>query len=71
MFPNILHMKYCTDLILVKAFCIFIFFYFPDSRLSVLRVNAQKNRAKSASRGHSSKPNLLSFSVCNKVLMSL
>ena len=37
MFPNILHMKYCTDLILVKAFCIFIFFYFPDSRLSVLK----------------------------------
>ena len=29
-------MKYCTDLILGKAFCILIFFYFPDSRLSVL-----------------------------------
>ena len=38
---------------------------------SHLRANAQKNRAKSANRGHSSKPNLLSFSVCNKVLMSL
>ena len=36
-----------------------------------LRANAQKNRAKSAKRGHSSKPNLPSFSVCNKVLMSL
>ena len=36
-----------------------------------LRANAQKNRAKSANRGHSSKPNLTSFSVCNKVLMSL
>ena len=35
-----------------------------------LRANAQKNRAKSANRGHSSKPNLPSFSVCNKVLMS-
>ena len=36
-----------------------------------LRANAQKNRAKSANRGHSSKPNLPSFSVCNRVLMSL
>ena len=36
-----------------------------------LRANAQKNRAKSANRGHSSKPNLPSFSVCNKVLTSL
>ena len=36
-----------------------------------LRANAPKNRAKSANRGHSSKPNLPSFSVCNKVLMSL
>ena len=26
-------MKYCTDLILGKAFCIVIFFHFPDSRL--------------------------------------
>ena len=34
----------------------------------LLRANAQKNRAN---RGHSSKPNLPSFSVCNKVLMSL
>ena len=33
-----------------------------------LRANAKKNRAN---RGHSSKPNLPSFSVCNKVLMSL
>ena len=33
-----------------------------------LRANAQKNRAN---RGHSSKPNQPSFSVCNKVLMSL
>ena len=29
-------MNYCIDLILGKAFCIFIFFHFPDSRLSVL-----------------------------------
>ena len=36
-----------------------------------LRANAQKNRAKSENRGHSSKRNLPSFSVCNKVLMSL
>ena len=35
-FPNISHLKYCIDLILGKAFCIFIFFHFPDSRLSVL-----------------------------------
>ena len=41
------------------------------SFIKELRANAQKNRAKSANRGHSSKPNLLSFSVCNKVLMSL
>ena len=33
----ILHMKYCTDLILGKAFCTIIFFHFPDSRLSVLK----------------------------------
>ena len=38
---------------------------------NVLWANAQKNWAKSANRGHSSKPNLPSFSVCNKVLMSL
>ena len=30
-------MNYCIYLILGKAFCIFIFFHFPDSRLSVLR----------------------------------
>ena len=36
--------------------------------LAELRANAQKNRAN---RGHSSKPKLPSFSVCNKVLMSL
>ena len=29
-------MKYRTDLILGKAFCIFILFHFPDSKLSVL-----------------------------------
>ena len=29
-------MKNCTDLILGEAFCIFIFFYFLDSGLSVL-----------------------------------
>ena len=34
----------------------------------LLRANAQKNRAN---RGHSSKPNLPSFSICYKVLMSL
>ena len=27
--------KYCTDLILGKAFCIFISFHFPDSRLFI------------------------------------
>ena len=36
-FRNISHMNYCIDLILDKAFCIFIFFHFPDSRLSVLK----------------------------------
>ena len=30
-------MKYWTDLILGKAFCIFIFFHFPDFRLSLLK----------------------------------
>ena len=30
-------MNYCIDLILSKAFCIFIFFHFLDSRLSVLK----------------------------------
>ena len=24
-------MNYCTDLILAEAFCIFMFFHFPDS----------------------------------------
>ena len=45
----------------------------PNGRVrsGFLRANAQKNRAKSANRGHSSKTNLPSFSVCNKVLMSL
>ena len=33
---NISHLKYCTEVILRKAFCIFIFFHFPDSRLSIL-----------------------------------
>ena len=46
-------------------------FHQKQQYLRHLRANAQKNRAKSANRGHSSKPNLLSFSVCNKVLMSL
>ena len=32
-------MNYCIDLILGKAFCIFIFFYLPDSSLSVLKVS--------------------------------
>ena len=36
-----------------------------------LRANAQKNQAKSPNCGHSSKPNPPSFSVYNKVLMSL
>ena len=36
-FPNISHMNYCIDLILGKGFCIFIFFHFPYSRLSVLK----------------------------------
>ena len=31
------YINYCIDLILGKAFCIFIFFHFPDSRLSVLK----------------------------------
>ena len=30
-------MNYWIDLILGKAFCIFIFFHVPDSRLSVLK----------------------------------
>ena len=34
-FRNISHMKYLTDLILGEAFCIFTFFHFPDSGLSV------------------------------------
>ena len=34
--PNISHTNYGTDLILGKAFSIFIFFHFPDSELSVL-----------------------------------
>ena len=33
---NISHLKYFTDLILGKGFCIFIFFHFPDSSPSVL-----------------------------------
>ena len=35
-FPNISHLKYCTDLIFGKTFCIFIFFHFPVSKCSVL-----------------------------------
>ena len=38
---------------------------------SKLRANAQKKRAKSANRGHSSKANLPSFSVFNKALICL
>ena len=34
---NISHMNYCIDLIIGKAFCIFMFFHFPDSSLSVLK----------------------------------
>ena len=30
-------MNYCIDMILGKAFCLFIFFHFPDSRVSVLK----------------------------------
>ena len=29
-------MKYCTDLVVGEAFCIFIFFHFPDSGLFAL-----------------------------------
>ena len=35
-FVNFSHMNYRTDLILDEAFGMFIFFYFPDSGLSVL-----------------------------------
>ena len=35
-FPDISQLKYFTDLILGKGFCIFIFFHFPDSSPSVL-----------------------------------
>ena len=34
-FPNISPMKYRTDLILGEAFCIFVFFYFPDFKLGI------------------------------------
>ena len=37
-YPNISHMNYRTDLILSEAFCIFIFFLFSDSELSVFLV---------------------------------
>ena len=30
-------MNYCIDLIIGKAFCIFMFFRFPDASLSVLK----------------------------------
>ena len=36
-FPKISHMKYCTDLILGEAFCIYIFFHLSDSRLPVFK----------------------------------
>ena len=32
-FFRISDLKYCTDLIFGKTFCIFIFFHFPDSRM--------------------------------------
>ena len=35
-FSNISHMEYRTDLVLGGAFCIFNFFHFPGSGLSVL-----------------------------------
>ena len=47
---------------------LFSILYFDLLAKNELRANAQKNRAN---RGHSSKPNLPSFSVCNKVLMNL
>ena len=43
-------MNNCIDLILSKAFCIFIFFQFPDSRLSVLRANVCNFRESVDSR---------------------
>ena len=52
----------------------FFFYLFLSSKINIrynLRANAQKNRAKSPNRGHSSKPNPPSSSVYNKVLMSL
>ena len=41
-YPNISHMNYRTDLILSEAFCIFIFFLFPDSEFSVFLVCRDK-----------------------------
>ena len=38
-FPNFLHIKFCPDVILGKAFCIFIFFHFPHSGLSLYMVS--------------------------------
>ena len=39
-FPNFLHIKFCTDVILGKAFCtIFTFFHFPHSGLSLFMVS--------------------------------
>ena len=34
-FPNFLHIKFCPDVILGNAFCVFIFFHFPHSGLSL------------------------------------
>ena len=52
---NISHLKYFTDLILGKGFCIFIVFHFPDSSPSVLNgVHFYFSLRDSASREFSS-----------------
>ena len=72
-----LHLNWHATEICMPCKYILRFRHLPTSAASrlacnkKLRANAQKNRAKSANRGHSSKPNLPSFSVCNKVLMRL
>ena len=61
-FPNKLHLKYCKDLILGKAFCIFIFFHFPDSRLSVLNgLHFYFSWHDSANRGYGRAGNITSL----------
>ena len=56
-FPNISHLKYFTDLILDKGFCIFIFFHFPDSSPSVLNgLHLYFSLRDSASREYSTTP---------------